>query len=166
MDWLATVLTSKNFVYIAIFVFILIFVFAWFSKKGLIRIHSKIVSVGLDERERLIIGRQIESVEAKLNGYFALMINENRGREDFVEWKCIVSKELVFDVFIKSIYMNHISADDFYCWTKVEQMWALIQQYQLSQRFTTPEFKEEIFKFCKEVFKNLVELRKYYEGKE
>lgn len=162
MEVVAKVLMSNNLIPLSVVVIILILLLAFLSRKGFFSFKMKGLVIGNDENERRILRLQIEYTKAELDTFFEAIINECIKNPEFVEWRCRFSKELVFDIFIEAIALNHITVDDFYTNGKIIKIWAELARLHLSEKFRSEEFKEKCAKEVKKIFKNLVAIRTYY----
>ena len=136
----------------------IIITLAILSKKGLLKLSIKGLSIGNGDLERTIVRQQIEYCKAAVdtfleaNGYTV----ENRYRARYIS-------ELVLDLCTEMIVYNHIDAEsDFYWRNKAEKAWSIIVKYAITPEYKTDAFKASIFEEMKKLVVHLVEIRSYY----
>lgn len=156
MQFLVDLVNSPNFMECA-FSVIIICIIAWvLVKSGLLTIHTRFVSMGIEDRERNILRKQLiyakQSCQAferfipRMDGY-----NVWRGR-------CVT--EYVYDEMVDWIALNHIEANDTYITIKQNAIWNIIQSHVEKPEHSTDEFKKVVFdRVCSDI-KMLVKIRK------
>ena len=158
---ISKVLTSSNGFLISLLLLVLVVIAVVAVRQGVIKIKTDHVKIGTDsqELERRIIREQISwvheyimSLESKLNvdkaeynGYFTKYILES-----------------VYDEVIKWIAFNHLNTDQEYVSIKQELVCAIVYGQDVRPEFKTPEFKERMCKWTKEVIEMLVKIREVY----
>lgn len=134
-------------------------------KGGLVKIRTSHLEVGrvAHDDERAIIRQQIEwahvfimSLESKLdvnteryNGYFTKYILER-----------------VYDEVVNWITFNHLSVDSDYINIKQDKICSLVYGLNVQDQFKTPEFKERMRRWVKEVIERLVLIRTVYKDQQ
>ena len=162
MEWITGIVNSGNFIPGVFAVFVITVTLLVLAKKGYFSFNIKGLKLGSDENERRIIRLQIEYSKSELDTYFEALIKSHKNFEWFQEWKCRTSKELVYDVIIEAIALNHITTDEFYIKGKMIKIWAELSKLSLSEEFSNDAFKEICYKEVEKIIKNLVAIRKYY----
>lgn len=158
------ILTSSNLWEITISICGLILLFAHLSKRGLISYKGHGLNIGEDENERRIINLQLDYVESELDYYFSELISENSVNPNlkFNETQHQLCKELIYDVLIKAIALNHITTDEFYVKGKHIKIKSELAKRNLSNQFTENQFKKGCYEEIQKIIENLVCIRKYY----
>lgn len=138
----------------------IIITLAILSKKGLLKLSIKGLSIGNGETERMICRQQVEYIKAAVdtfleaNGYTV----ENRYRARYIS-------ELAIDVLVEAVMYNHITKDTFYIDGKIDKIWSCIMKYSISPEYKTEEFKSKVSNEVRKCIEHLVDLRKYYQEK-
>ena len=128
---------------------------------GFVRIRTTHVNIGktpVDVVERTIIRQQkdfaysfIMSLESKIGssgkygGYFMKYVLE-RTYDEVVDW----------------ITLNHINLKPSYINLKQEKICAIVYGHNVSDEFKTPEFKDRMCRWTKELIEKLVRIREVY----
>ena len=165
-DFLSEFLKGDNS---AVILFLLVFILIIFVvivigikhgiKHGFIHLDFKGVKVGGDEVERNIIRRQIEWVHLYIMSLKSkIEADENRFGGYFTKYVL----ERCFDKIVEWITFNHISKNDAYVEIKQEEICALVYGLGVSEEFKTPEFKERICKWVREIIEHLIQIREIY----
>jgi hypothetical protein len=157
------ILTSNNgiplFILVVILVLLVIRMGIKLGKAGLLFIHTKHFQIGNNVSERELIRRQIEcahdfimSIEGKIvtdntryNGYFTKYILER-----------------VYDKVIEWIMSNHITINQLYIQDKQDTILNLIYALPINDDFKTPEFKNRVENWVKELIERLVNVKVLY----
>lgn len=153
---------TTNLLTVVLFIVLVGVVVCLSVKSGIVKYNGDRLKVGYSDNERKIIRLQIEYSKSELDIFFENLIKENSDNSDFLEWRCRLSKELVFDVVVEAIALNHITEDEFYVKGKLIKVWSELSKLNLSSEFNTEEFKEICYKEIEKIIKNLVKIREYY----
>lgn len=159
-ETLGKVLTSDNGLAVMLFFLVVVGLAVFAVRYGLIKIRTRHVRIGsAQDDERAIIRQQIEwshlfiqSLASKIetdtsqyNGYFTKYILE-RCYDEVVDW----------------ITFNHLNLESDYISIKQDKICALVYSLNVRDEFKTPEFKERMRKWTKEVIERLVQIRSVY----
>lgn len=159
MDWLATILTSGNAITLVILAIVIIFIVCVMAKKGLVNINSKVITLGVQEKERTIIRQQIEFAENACMSF----IKNYQIPEECDKYRIRFVNEKLYDEMIKWISFNHITTDPSYIEIKQNIIWSIIQIYTEKTFFQTEELKDNVNAEVERIIRKLVEIRKYYQ---
>lgn len=131
------------------------------SKAGLLRIHTRHVSMGAGDMERTVLREQIDwthtyvmGLEGKIRAVTPEMLHGGYFTKYILE--------VVFDEMVKWITFNHITADEKYIKVKQDKVSALVYMHNVQKEFTTPEFKGRMDNWVREIIEKLVEIRRLY----
>ena len=157
------VLTSPNGILISALLIILIIIvlvlIIALTKSGLLKINTKYVTVGNKVTDRELIRRQIEKA------YEFVMSIEGKIVSDETEYNEYFTKfilEKVYDKVIEWITFNHITVNQLYIQDKQDTILNLIYALPISDDFKTPEFKQRVCNWVKELIEQLVNVKKLY----
>ena len=164
-DAIKGVLTSQNGILIsALLIILIIIVLALIiilTKSGLLKINTKYLTVGNKVTDRELIRRQIEkahdfvmSIEGKV------ISSENNEEYDQYFVKYILEK--TYDKVIEWIMFNHITVNQLYIQDKQDTILNLIYALPISDDFKTPEFKQRVCNWVKELIEQLVNVKVLY----
>lgn len=164
LNTVSTVLKADttNLLTVVLFIILIGVVVCLFVKSGIIKYNGDKLQVGYSDNERRIIRLQIEYSKSELDIFFENLIKENSNDSDFLEWRCRLSKELIFDIVVEAIALNHITEDEFYVKGKLIRVWSELSKLNLSSKFNTEEFKGICYKEIEKIIRNLVKIREYY----
>jgi hypothetical protein len=162
-DTIKTVLTSQNGVLISVLLLVLIIMvlvlIIALGKSGLLKINTKYVTLGNKVSDRELIRRQIEkahefvmSIEGKI------VSSESNYDEYFVKYIL----ERIYDKVIEWITFNHITVNQLYIQDKQDTILNLIYALPIHDEFKTPEFKNRVENWVKELVEQLVNVKTLY----
>lgn len=154
---IGNVLTSNNAVAVLITLLILVIVAAVLAKVGIFQFKGKGVTIGGDEDERAIIRQQTEWTQLFIQSMQQLPIFEGSDT-----YHTLYILEKAFDEVLSWIVFNHISDSENYISIKQEKLWNLIQTLVTDKKFTSTEFKQDIYDNTEVLIKRLVYIRKNY----
>lgn len=155
------VLISRNGLVIIVLVTVVILLAVRLGKHGLLKIHTRHVSIGDDERERTIIREQVDWTHTYLQGLVSKIQQVTPDlMYDGYFTKYIL--EIAFDEMVKWITFNHIIADEAYIKMKQDKICSLVYTYNVRPEFRTPEFQERMKRWVKEIIEHLIDIRKVY----
>ena len=162
-DAIKGVLTSPNGILISALLIILIIIvlvlIIILTKSGLLKINTKYLTVGNKVSDRELIRRQIE----KAHDY--IMSIEGKIVSDETEYNEYFTKyilERVYDKVIEWITFNHITVNQLYIQDKQDTILNLIYALPINDDFKTPEFKNRVCNWVKELVEQLVNVKKLY----
>lgn len=159
------VLNGANALFVLGFIGIVCAVVTLLIRNGYIKINTKAISVGDNsERERTILQQQIDQARVyimSLESKIMLVKPELKYGGFFAKWIL----EQVFDEVVQWITFNHISRDESYVHVKQMKMCSLVYSLGPDDNFKTPEFKERIERWVKELIDMLLTIREVYSKK-
>lgn len=162
MEWIGTALSSPYTWQVIIGLVVVIMLVIVMAKTGILKIHTRAVSIGDYESGKKInqkvVRRQIEYAEAFCTNLLADISNMYPDQA-FGGWKVRCILELIYDEIIKWISFNHITSDDIYITNKVEVIRSIVMKNNPADFFKTPEFEDNIRKWCTQMIKQLVLIR-------
>lgn len=167
MNWeaLEGILNGSNTAVILGFVLIVFVVLVLLIKHGYIRIQTKALKIGDEsERERSIVQQQIDQAHLyimALENKILKLQPESKNTNYFAKW----ALERVFDEVVQWITFNNISSDDAYVHVKQMKICSLIYSLNPGDAFKTPEFKQRVNNWVKELIIMLIDIRKVYSKK-
>lgn len=161
MDKIIDGINGSNGWIVALIIVLLIFSGVILIKNGILRVHTKKISVGKSsETERATIRHQIEWAHLACEAF------EDKIPKDFEGYDYYRSKyvlELVYDEIISWIMFNHIDTSDRYIGLKQNIVWKLVLSNTNSDRIRSKKFQKEVFDSAKDLIENLVLIRQEYE---
>lgn len=156
---IGNVLTSANGAFVLITLIILLILFAIFVKLGIISIHTKNVSVGVDVDELNIVRQQVEWA------HIYIMSLSSKIEDDKEQYNGYFTKyilERVYDEVVDWITFNHIRLDSDYISIKQDKICSLVYGFRVQPKFRTPEFKQRMCNWTREVIERLALIRQVY----
>ena len=157
-DFIKAVSTSVYIIPVLIFTLIVLLIVILLIKKGLISVNTKAVKVGTSESERAIIRQQIEWVHLHCDSLEKSLPHP----PNYDIWRGKYILECMYDEIVDWITFNHICTSEGYISIKQERIWATIQSLVRKNEFSTPEFKEFIYKDTEYIIRRLVHIRQVY----
>lgn len=152
------ILLSGNAWFILIFIFLVLIVFALFVKKGTIKVNTKHIQIGNELTQRELIRRQVETAYTFIMSLEGKIASENK--YDKYLTKYIL--ERVYDKVIEWIMFNHITTNQLYVQDKQEGICNLVYTMVINDDFKTPEFKNRMCNWVKELIEQLVQVKEIY----
>lgn len=157
-DFIKAVSTSVYIIPVLVFTLIVLLIVILLVKKGLISVNTKAVKVGTSESERAIIRQQIEWVHLHCDSLEKSLPHP----QNYDIWRGKYILERMYDEIVDWITFNHICTSEGYISIKQERIWATIQSLVRKNEFSTPEFKEFIYKDTEYIIRRLVHIRQVY----
>ena len=157
-DFIKAVSTSVYIIPVLMFTLIVILIVILLIKKGLISVNTKAVRVGTSESERAIIRQQIEWVHLHCDSLEKSLPHP----QNYDIWRGKYILERMYDEIVDWITFNHICTSEGYISIKQERIWATIQSLVRKEEFSSPEFKEFIYKDTEYIIRRLVHIRQVY----
>lgn len=157
-DFIKAVSTSVYIIPVLMFTLIVLLIVILLIKKGLISVNTKAVRVGTSESERAIIRQQIEWVHLHCDSLEKSLPHP----QNYDIWRGKYILERMYDEIVDWITFNHICTSEGYISIKQERIWATIQSLVRKEEFSSPEFKEFIYKDTEYIIRRLVHIRQVY----
>ena len=154
---ITSILTSTNAVWVLGFITLILVIALVAVRKGWFYFNKKGIQIGkIQSSERNIISTQIQKVESFVRDtYFSMGYSDTNWRARFV---C----SEIEDVLYKAVAVNHISNNQTYVMLKQDAIWNCVLSYAPDK--ATEELKHDIYDYTKELIKQLVGIREYFEG--
>ena len=160
MQWLVDLMNSPNGTMVLCFAGAALVLAMFMSKKGLLGVHTKYVTLGATSREDTIKDNQMENAYLFITGLEAFISADN------TKYSCFKTKwilEKIYDEVVTWIMHNHIRTDDVYVRQKSDKLRSLIYTLGVEDEFKSPEFAEQMDGWTKELIRRLVSVRSVYE---
>lgn len=154
-DGLVRLIDSPNFIRAATTALITIAIVYLLSRSGLLTIHTKFVTMGIQDREHTIMRKQLIYAKQACNAFIQYI---PRG-EEYDEWhgKCVA--EYVYDEMVDWIALNHIEATRSYISLRQTAIWNIILAHVDKPEHKTEDFRDVVYKHVEDDIKALVEIR-------
>lgn len=156
-------LTSNQIFAFGVFVIVVGAFLAYLSKKGLFSFQGKGLQFGRgQDLERLILRQQLLYIDAAVEEAMTEIVK----KETWNSWKAKYTAELVKDCIQNRCSVNHLSMDRSFILVMQLQVWSAIQKNEMvDPYYSSDEFKQLIYRWAEGCIKDLLDIRKYYEGK-
>lgn len=155
---IAQVFTSGNGVTIAVLITAILFMGVLLVKHGVLRISTKTVHIGADERERTIIRHQVEWIRNSVNGFEAMIPKP----EGYDKYRGRFVLERVFDEMLNWIVFNHIEDTHSYIHIKQTNVWNIVMTFTDKKEHHSQKFHDMVFEQVEVAIKSLIMIRKEY----
>lgn len=154
------VLTSTNASMVMASLLILVVIISVLSRKGILSINTKGLTLGADIQERDIIRQQIEWAHTYIAGLYSFIqpMTDNRYNGYFTKFIL----EQVFTEVVNWISFNHIKLDSDYVSVKQAVVKSIVYGYDIDPIFKTPKFEKQIDAWTEELIKKLATIREVY----
>lgn len=160
MQWLVDLINSPNAPLALCIILLVFFVGVTLSKRGLLGIHTKYVTLGAVSKEEAIKEQQMD------NAYLFIMALAQKidaGAPDVNKWKTRCILEMIYDEVVRWVVHNHIREDEVYVAAKQQILRNIVYNVQdIQELFKTREFAERMDKWTAELINMLVRIRKVY----
>lgn len=153
MDWFTNIVNGQNFIPASIVLVVILCIGIVLVKKGILSFNGKGLSIGIQEKERMIIQNQLEYTHTMIEGTIA---NLPEGL-DKTHAKYIFGR--VEYVLTSAIALNHMTTNPSYIRIKQELVYNTVLKRTTNPYFKTPEFKDYCFKFVENLIKQLITIR-------
>lgn len=154
------VLTSSNAWFILIFFISIIVLVSILSKIGLIKVNTRHIQIGNELTQRELIRRQVETAHTFIMSlYGKISTNEDVYNGYFTKYIL----ERIYDKVIEWIIFNHITTNQLYIRDKQESICNFVYSMNVRDEFKTPEFKERMCNWVKELVNQLVQVKEVYQ---
>lgn len=153
------ILISGNAWLILAFVIALVSIVSVLSRMGLIKVSTKYLQIGNELTQRELIRRQVETAYTFIMSlYGKISDNEDACNGYFTRYVL----ERVYDKVIEWIMFNHITTNQLYVTDKQESICNLVYSMNVCDEFKTPEFKERMCNWTRELIGQLVRVKEVY----
>lgn len=155
MEFLSSFASMNVFTMIVVLSVIAVAILA--IKKGWFKFKGKGVQIGLSELDtRNLILSQIEYMKAKCEGTITKLPKDL----DQYRTKYVIAR--IEDILEHAIIFNNISDDEYYIRAKQELVYQNVMKRVENQYFMTDEFKDFVYKFVDELFRELVRMKRCF----
>lgn len=154
------VLTSGNAWFILIFLAVVIVIGLILGRIGLIKVNTKHVQIGNEQKQRELVRRQVETAYTFVMSLEGKIITEGSMYDRYLT-KYIL--ERVYDKVIEWIIFNHITTNQLYVQDKQENIENLVYTMVVDDDFKTPEFKRRMDNWVRELIEQLVQVKEIYQ---
>lgn len=154
------VLMSTNASMVMASLLILVVIISVLSRRGILSINTKGLTLGADVQERDIIRQQIEWSHTYIAGLYSYIqpMTDNRYQGYFTKFIL----EQIFSEVVNWISFNHIKLDSDYVSVKQTVVKYIVFSYDIDPCFRTPKFEKQIDAWVEELIKKLVTIREVY----
>lgn len=152
--------TSSNAGIIMGFLLIVLLLMSLLSRKGILAINTKGLTLGADIQERDIIRQQVEWTHCYVRSLYSTIqpMSDNRYQGYFTRYIL----EQCYSEIVDWITFNHITLDSDYIAIKQTKIKSIVFSYDLDPQFKTPKFEKQIDAWVEEVIKRLAMIRDVY----
>lgn len=152
------VLTSANAGVVMASLLILVVVISVLSRRGILSINTKGLTLGADVKERDIIRQQVEWTHTFITGLKVFLPDSQEHSGYFAKYIL----ECVYSEVVDWITFNHITIDSDYISIKQAKIKALVYSFEVRPEYRTPKFEKQIDAWVDEVIRKLVLIREVY----
>lgn len=154
------VLISQNAGAVMGCLLILVVIISVLSRRGILSINTKGLTLGADIRERDIIRQQVDWVHSYVTGLYSTIqpMTDNRYNGYFTRFIL----ELCYSEIVDWITFNHIKLDSDYISIKQTRIRAIVYGFDIDPCFKTPKFEKQIDAWVEEVIKKIATIREVY----
>lgn len=154
------VLVSANSGVVMACLLILVVILSVLSRKGILSINTKGLTLGADVKERDIIRQQVEWTHCYVRSLYSTIqpMSNNAYQGYFTRYIL----EQCYSEIVDWITFNHITLDSDYIAIKQTKIKSIVFSYDLDPQFKTPKFEKQIDAWVEEVIKKLALIRDVY----
>ena len=154
------ILLSQNASMVMASLLILVVIISVLSRKGILSINTKGLSLGADVQERDIIRQQIEWSHTYIAGLYSSIqpLTDNRYQGYFTKFIL----ETVFAEVVNWISFNHIKLDSDYVSVKQATVKYIVYSFDVDSVFRTQKFEKQLDAWTEELIRKLVTIREVY----
>ena len=154
------ILVSPNASMLMGFLLIMMVIISVLSRRGILSINTKGLTLGADVQERDIIRQQVEWTHCYIAGLYAYIQPMSNNTYNGYFTKFIL--EIVYSEIVDWITFNHIKIDSDYISIKQAKIKAIVYSYEIDPVFRTPKFEKQIDAWTEEVIRKLAAIRAVY----
>ena len=156
------VLISTNAWFILAFILIVVIFIIFCIKKGLIKVNTNHIQIGGELTQRELIRREVETAHTFILSIEGKIISDIQDKEQYNEFFTKYILERIYDKVIEWIMFNHITTNQLYVQDKQESICNLVYTMNVSDEYKTPEFKDRMCNWVKELIEQLVQVKEVY----
>lgn len=156
---IGNILNGNNAGIILIFTLIVFSIFVFSVKNKWLTLKTSHIEIGASDKERDIIRRQCEYSHNFIMSLYGKITTDDSSYNGYFT-KYILEK--IYDEVVNWIIYNHISTDEDYVSIKQDQLSNLVYGLGVKDYFRTPEFKNRMNNWTREIIERLVKIRKVY----
>ena len=158
MQQITDILTSPFAPYVLIFAAFVLVNASLLSKRGLLSVHTKAVSLGIADNERDVIRQQQRWARTYLLGLEPFI--KDLGREDYDDDLTLRCLDRAYIAVVEWITLNHISMDDHYIKIKQDELVSLMYSQGIKSQYRTEEFRDRMESWIRELIQGLYDIRR------
>ena len=163
MEQVVALLNSPNAPMYVMLAVLALFIGTMLSKKGVLGIHTKYVTLGATNKEDTIKDNQLENAYLFIMGLEATITVDMQDNQEYNKYKTRWILERIYDEVVTWIMHNHIREDDAYVKQKSEKLRSLTYMLGVNDMFKTEDFAYQMDSWTKELIGRLVRVRRVYE---
>ena len=157
---IGNVLSGSNASLVLIFLFLITIIASVLSRKGILSITTKGLTLGADIRERDIIRQQVDWTHSFVTGLYATIQPMTDGKYNGYYTRFIL--EMCYSEIVDWITFNHIKLDSDYISVKQTRIKSIVYSLDIDPQFKTPKFEKQIDSWVEEIIKKLSTIREVY----
>lgn len=157
---ISKVLTSANASMVMASLLILVVIISVLSRRGILSINTKGLTLGADIQERDIIRQQVEWVHCYVAGLYSQIQPLTDNRYNGYYTKFIL--EVCYSEIVDWITFNHIKLDSDYIAIKQKKLKSIIYSYDIDPVFRSSKFEKQIDAWVEEVIRKIASIREVY----
>ena len=150
--------TSSNAGIIMGFLLIVLLMMSLLSRKGILAINTKGLTLGADVQERDIIRQQVEWAHTYISGLHQVIPPS----PEYQGYLTRYILECVYSEVVDWITFNHIRVDGDYISIKQAKVKSLVYSFDVRPEFRTQKFERQIDQWVEELIKKLALIREVY----
>ena len=159
-ETIGSVLTSANAGVVMAFLLFVVILASVLSRRGILSITTKGLTLGADIRERDIIRQQVEWTHSFVSGLYSTIQPMTDNKYNGYYTRFIL--ELCYSEIVDWITFNHIKLDSDYISIKQTKIKAIVYGFDIDPQFKTPKFEKQIDTWVEEIIKKLNTIRDVY----
>lgn len=159
-ETIRAVLLSPNATMVMASLLILIVIISVLSRKGILSINTKGLTLGADVQERDIIRQQTEWAHSYIAGLYSAIQPMTDNRHGGFKTKFIL--EVVYAQVVDWIVLNHIKLNSDYVSVKQAQVKATVYGFDVDTVFKSKQFEKQMDAWTEELIKKLATIREVY----
>ena len=163
MEKLVELLNGPNAPMYVMLAVVVLFVAIMLSKRGVLGIHTKYVTLGATSREDTIKDNQLENAYLFIMGLEATITVDMQNNPEYNKYKTRWILERIYDEVVTWIMHNHIREDEAYVKQKSEKLRSLTYMLGVNDVFKSEDFAYQMDSWTKELIGRLVRVRRVYE---
>lgn len=157
MEWLVNLINGSNGLLVLLCAGFIILLGVILVQKGILSFQGKGVTLGVQDRERIILQRQTTYIHTQID---AIANKLNKAHPNFDKYRTYWICKCVEIEMIRSIHYNHIEETDGYIQDRITQVLAIVQKKAEEDFFFSKEFEDFIRDIIQTWVRALVVIRR------